>query len=147
VALVSVRVRDTPSGRGVVTQMASDSHNPPDARVRELEAENERLRDPGAEWLEPWCDEHPDGDGQRCVACIGASHDAWMHRAKAAEREVERLREALKEVTNWAEAARGHYGIEECSGPGQGRTEWDEVQDGLRASALFAREALEAGER
>jgi hypothetical protein len=39
----------------------------------------------GAEWLEPWCDEHPDLDGQGCVACIGASHDAWMHRAKAAE--------------------------------------------------------------
>jgi hypothetical protein len=49
----------------------------------------------GAEWLEPWCDEHPDLDGEGCVACIGASHDAWMHRAKAAEREVARLREAL----------------------------------------------------
>jgi hypothetical protein len=101
----------------------------------------------GGEWLEPWCEEHPDGDGQGCVACIGASHDAWMHRAKAAEAEVAGLRDALREITNWAEAARGHYGIEECSGPGQERTEWDEVQDGLRASALFAREALEAGER
>jgi hypothetical protein len=52
----------------------------------------------GAEWLEPWCDEHPDLDGQGCVACIGASHDAWMHRAKAAEREVARLREALEAI-------------------------------------------------
>jgi hypothetical protein len=68
-------------------------------------------------------------------------------RVRELEAEVERLREALKEITNWAEAARGHYGIEESSGPGQERTEWDEVQDGLRAAALFAREALEAGER
>jgi len=54
----------------------------------------------------------------------------------------QRLVEALRELTMWAEAARGHYGIEECSGPGQPSTEWDEVQDGLRSAAMFARAVL-----
>jgi hypothetical protein len=141
---------------------ASDSHNPlpvsDDARVRELIvagpsetratyvvaagpfeallAEVDRLREQAAWTVE------------RCNAAMGDSFDGTPNSAVAAVcDEVALLREALREITNWAEAARGHYGIEESSGPGQERTEWDEVQDGLRAAALFAREALEAGER
>jgi hypothetical protein len=57
-----------------------------DARARgDDEGHPPGYNEAGPEWLEPWCDEHPDGDGQGCVACIGASHDAWMHRAKDAE--------------------------------------------------------------
>lgn len=33
---------------------------------------------------EPWCEEHGQPHNG-CRACVGASHDAWMHRAKAAE--------------------------------------------------------------
>jgi hypothetical protein len=75
-----------------------------------------------------------------CGAC--RDEERLLHERDEARAEVERLRSALEEITKWAEAARGHYGIEECSGPGQPRTEWDEVQDGLRAAVLFAREAL-----
>jgi hypothetical protein len=95
----------------------------------------------GAEWLEPWCDEHPDLDGQGCVACIGASHDAWMHRAKAAEREAQRLREAIEQAC---------YALD----PNQGERpspslayEWLRTTFPADHPNYVAREALEAGER
>jgi hypothetical protein len=87
-----------------------------------------------AEWLEPWCDEHPDGDGQRCVACIGASHDAWMHRAKAAEWDAERLREALR--TAELEMSSAAYAMHEC-----GMDPLDAANELARACEL-AREVL-----
>jgi hypothetical protein len=88
----------------------------------------------GAEWLEPWCDEHPDLDGQGCVACIGASHDAWMHRAKAAEAEVARLREALTRAAD--------YDIRVTAGASDAYV----IQDIAREAVGWS-EALEAGER
>lgn len=51
------------------------------------EAKYLRGEHPGKRWWEPWCAEHlgdHPGDPD-CRACLGASHDAWMHRAKAAE--------------------------------------------------------------
>jgi len=88
----------------------------------------------GAEWLEPWCDEHPDLDGQGCVACIGASHDAWMHRAKAAEADADRLREALNAA---------HACMEWCVNLGADEA----TAKRLRRGMAVAHEALEAGER
>lgn len=44
----------------------------------------------------------------------------------------------LTQFRNIANEAQGHYGIEECAGPGQPATEWDMVQDRL---AQLAREA------
>lgn len=79
------------------------------------EARYLRGESPGEFWWEPWCEDHPGdhpGDPD-CRACLGASHDAWMHRAKAAEgatRElVAMLAEAVEEVEltgcrEWAEA-------------------------------------------
>jgi hypothetical protein len=77
----------------------------------------------------------------RCGTLLDGGTDEPVA-ARDLRAEVECLRSALQEITKWAEAARGHYGIEECSGPGRPRTEWDEIQDGLRAAALSAREAL-----
>ena len=56
---------------------------------------------------------------------------------------LERYEGALRELLKWAEEARGHYGIEECAGPGQPATEWDAVQDGLQKATCVARAALE----
>jgi hypothetical protein len=101
----------------------------------------------GAEWLEPWCDEHPDLDGQGCVACIGASHDAWMHRAKAAEAEVARLREALSTAAGDLDKAANQFeGIRQAQKAGH---EVPVVSNSrvFAAKAQRAREALEAGER
>ena len=42
------------------------------------------------------------------------------------------LKEALDEAVRLMESARGHYGIEECAGPGQPDTEWDEIQDAMQ---------------
>jgi hypothetical protein len=94
----------------------------------------------GAEWLEPWCDEHPDLDGQGCVACIGASHDAWMHRAKAAEREVARLRETLEAIRTFAKAPHNTYFAASCNAC---------TIDACIGCLIegTARSALEAGER
>jgi len=78
------------------------------------------------------------GDGERTRNTVRRAIAAYLSCCPSPEKLVE----ALRELTKWAEAARGHYGIEECSGPGQSGTEWDEVQDGLRAAAMFAREAL-----
>jgi hypothetical protein len=57
------------------------------------------------------------------------------------------LEEALAILTARAEDVRGHYGIEECAGPGQRATEWDEVQDGLRNAARYARGVLGSDRR
>jgi hypothetical protein len=58
----------------------SDRHKHPDyseTYVRDLRDQRDDWRriaqtlgynEAGAEWLEPWCDEHPDLDGQGCVA-------------------------------------------------------------------------------
>jgi hypothetical protein len=91
----------------------------------------------GAEWLEPWCDEHPDLDGQGCVACIGASHDAWMHRAKAAEAEVARLREAVAAAKAVAWCVADPY--DDASDVIVERESWAQLRRALAA--------LEAGER
>lgn len=54
------------------------------------------LSDPGETWMEPWCEEHPGNVGEPgCMSCLGESHDAWMHRAKAAERLLDEVRGAL----------------------------------------------------
>lgn len=74
----------------------------------------------------------------------------WDHIAEAAlkaagvvsREEHERVREAAASLASWAEEAGGHHGIEECAGPGQMNTEWDDVQDGLRAAAADVRAAL-----
>lgn len=39
---------------------------------------------------------------------------------------------ALDEAVALMKQARGHYGIEECAGPGQPDTEWDEIQDDMQ---------------
>ena len=51
----------------------------------------------------------------------------------------------LEEFCKAAEAARGHYGIEECAGPAQPATEWDEIQERLTALAREGRWLLESG--
>ena len=56
--------------------------------------------------------------------------------------ENERLREVLLDLVEVAEWARGHYGIEECAGPGQPATNWDDIQDELRRLARQGRAAL-----
>jgi hypothetical protein len=96
----------------------------------------------GAEWLEPWCDEHPDLDGEGCVACIGASHDAWMHRAKAAEREVERLREALTRASRALDEVVVYFDGSTRIPPGG-----FPLASVVRPAQRLTREALEAGER
>ena len=51
----------------------------------------------------------------------------------------EAFRADVLKLVEWAEEARGHYGIEECSGLGQPGTEWDDIQDGLRNAAADVR--------
>lgn len=45
------------------------------------------------------------------------------------------LVDALDEAVALMKAARGHYGIEECAGPGRPATEWDEIQDAMKQFA------------
>lgn len=49
-----------------------------------------------------------------------------------AEQNVDVLAEALIEAVALMAQARGHYGIEECAGPGQPATEWDEIQQAMK---------------
>jgi hypothetical protein len=65
-----------------------------------------------------------------------------LARLAAVEAERDEAERALAEFVSLAEEARGHYGIEECSKPGQPETEWDEIQDGLALAAYRARAAL-----
>jgi len=74
------------------------------------------------------------------IAAIRASRCPSPEESLVADNAM--LAEALRKLCDWAEAARGHYGIEECGGPGQPRTEWDEVQDGLKDAARYARELV-----
>lgn len=67
------------------------------------------------------------------TARLGPFHDAA---------EVEDLRRALADLVKLAEEARGHYGIEECAGPGKPATNWDDLQDDLRAAAAAGRSVL-----
>lgn len=46
--------------------------------------------------------------------------------------ERDRAVTALNEAVRIMKDARGHHGIEECSGPGQLATEWDDIQDAMR---------------
>ena len=42
-------------------------------------------------------------------------------------------REGIEEAVAIMRDARGHYGIEECGGPGQPATEWDEIADWMQS--------------
>jgi hypothetical protein len=57
--------------------------------------------------------------------------------------ERERLREALEELAGWAAKARVHHGVEQCAGPGQSWTVWDQIQHGLEEAAEAAYAVLE----
>lgn len=66
------------------------------------------VRSAGHEWVEPWCEDHSDGDGQNCMACTGASHDAWMHRAKTAEGLLGEAGGLLAEARHMAHSSEEH---------------------------------------
>ncbi len=84
--------------------------------------------------------------------CVGCSPDPDLAPGTTAcpgcppvYAEPPEVREALRNLCGWAEEARGHYGIEECAGPTQPATEWDEIQDGLAQAARDGRAALAPG--
>lgn len=83
-----------------------------------------------------WCELAPDA---LCVACEeGICREVPVVPRQALDEALE----ALAGLHTWAVEAGGHYGVEECAGPGQPATGWDEVQDGLQAAAERAREVL-----
>lgn len=79
------------------TASGFDARHDPDRSTwpaQQGDAADRRKPFPGGFWWEPWCEEHAEGaESATCVSCVGASHDAWMHRAKAAEA-------ALREILN-----------------------------------------------
>src|SRR5690242_12211546 len=59
----------------------------------------------GEGWAERWCDDHLEVPDSTCLACVGESHDAWMHRAKAAEMRVVELEVLVEDAIDLAGSA------------------------------------------
>lgn len=80
-----------------------------------------------------------------------AQRGAMAHALDAADvpdllAERDRLRGLLLDLTELAEDAHGHHGIERCAGPTESNTEWDDIQDEFERLARQARTALQASD-